>query len=290
MLGPGDKFTFTRRPYFLLKAASRSEKPFLPPNVDALAIRVTSASFFPPATSGSRLSPTAEAAGAANARTFRHATMPAITRIIKTCLASCERRNDISTGVEGDEFILIRISNDADGIFPLPNRVDGIPNHFSHHDNALVGRCEMFGGSIGNKTLTLLSYAVLLVSVEPPPFVLNALVDSQCIFLETSGFQPGLDLLPVSIRVEVDPVSGCGCIVGRNTKAYHLTRLFTYASGGMAHMRRENEMRDPRFRNTVNPCGLSYSELGGFPLDLRPLHRHVRITGGMERDGMRAVR
>ena len=106
----------------------------------------------------------------------------------------------------------------------------------------------MFGGSIGNKTLTLLSYAVLLVSVEPPPFVLNALVDSQCIFLETSGFQPRLDLLPVSIRVEVDPVSGCGCIVGRNTKAYHLTRLFTYASGGMAHMRRENEMRDSRFR------------------------------------------
>src|SRR6266516_1564587 len=103
--------------------------------------------------------------------------MPAITRIIKTCLASCERRNDISTGVEGDELVLIRISNDADGIFPLPNRVDGIPNHFSHHDNALVGRCEKFGGSIGNKTLTLMSYPVLLVSLALPPSALTALVN-----------------------------------------------------------------------------------------------------------------
>src|SRR5262245_7838281 len=61
-LGPGAKLTFDVKPYLLLNAASSSAKPFLPPKVDALAIRVTSPSFLAPATSCSRV-----VASAANA-------------------------------------------------------------------------------------------------------------------------------------------------------------------------------------------------------------------------------
>jgi hypothetical protein len=50
------------KPNRLLKAASKSARPFLPPNVCAPAMKVISSSFFAPAISDSRLS--AEKAGA----------------------------------------------------------------------------------------------------------------------------------------------------------------------------------------------------------------------------------
>src|SRR5262245_31755438 len=48
-------------------------------------------------------------------------------------------------------------------------------------------------------------------------------------------------------------------------------------------------MRDSRLRDPFHPCRFLDAERSLLPIDRRPLHRHVWITGGVERDGVRAV-
>ena len=48
-------------------------------------------------------------------------------------------------------------------------------------------------------------------------------------------------------------------------------------------------MGDSWLGNPFHPCCFLDAEPGLLPVDRWPLHRHVRITGGMERDGVRAV-
>src|SRR5215468_440784 len=57
----------------------------------------------------------------------------------------------------------------------------------------------------------------------------------------------------------------------------------------MTHMRRENEMRDSRFRDPFHPCRFLDAKRSLLPIDRRPLHRHVWIPGSVERNGVRAV-
>src|SRR5215813_11985625 len=57
----------------------------------------------------------------------------------------------------------------------------------------------------------------------------------------------------------------------------------------MTHVRRKNEMRDSRFRDSFHPRRFLDAKRSLLPIDLRPLHRHVWITGGVERDGVGAV-
>src|SRR4029453_15572820 len=48
-------------------------------------------------------------------------------------------------------------------------------------------------------------------------------------------------------------------------------------------------MGDSRFRNAFNPSRFLDAKLALLPIDRRPFHCHVRIAGGMKRDGVRSV-
>src|SRR5713226_7280485 len=147
----------------------------------------------------------------------------------------------------------------------------------------------MFFGPIGNDALTFLRHTVLLVSIDTPPIVLSALVNSRRAFFETLSFQRRLHALSFPMRIEINPKGRRRGTIRGNAEADHLARLFAHARSGMANMRRENIMRDSRLRNTFNPRNFSHSELGGLPLDLWPLHRHIGIPCGMERDCVCAI-
>ena len=54
----------------------------------------------------------------------------------------------------------------------------------------------MFPGAIGDDALTFLRYTVLLVSVDSPPFVLSALIDTRSGFLEALRSELGACACP----------------------------------------------------------------------------------------------
>src|SRR5262245_39817616 len=75
-LGPGARLSLCLRPNLLLKPASNSVKPFLPPKVEAPATSVTSPSFLAPAISCSSV---CASSGYADKVTAKHAPKTEMT-------------------------------------------------------------------------------------------------------------------------------------------------------------------------------------------------------------------
>ena len=98
--------------------------------------------------------------------------------------ALAKRRHGIPAGIKGDRFVFIRISDHSEGIFPRLHGVDGVANHLAQHDDSLVGRRQMFLGSVRDDPLVLLRDAVLFMRVEIPPAVLNPFVHAGLAFFE----------------------------------------------------------------------------------------------------------
>src|SRR4029434_8360080 len=147
-------------------------------------------------------------------------------------VSSIQRLHGIPAGIEGYRFVFIRISDHPVWILSRLHGVDGIANHLAQHDDSLVGRRQMFLGSVRDDPLVLLRDAVLFMRVEIPPAILNPFVYAGLAFFESLRFeQRGLRWLPVSMRIEIDTISRSLQIVGGHAKANHLPRVFAHAGG-----------------------------------------------------------
>src|SRR5262245_3250966 len=153
---------------------------------------------------------------------------------LSTPVSSIKRLHGIPAGIEGYRFVFIRISDHPVWILSRLHRVDGIANHPAQHDDSLVGRRPMFPGSVRDDPLVLLCDAVLFMRVKIPPAVLNSFVDAGLAFFESLRFERhGLSRLPVSMRIEIDPISRRLEIIGGHAKANHLPWVFAHAGGRM---------------------------------------------------------
>src|SRR4029450_10854935 len=131
----------------------------------------------------------------------------------------------------------------------------------------------MLLGSVSDDPLVFLRDAVLFVRVKIPPAVLNPSVDSGLTFFKALRCQQHrLSRLPVSMWIEIDPISRRLELIRGHTEANHLPGIFAHASGRMADMCRENEMGDSRFRDPFHPRRFLDTELGLLPINRRPLH------------------
>src|SRR5262245_9682016 len=96
-----------------------------------------------------------------------------------------KRLHRIPAGIKGYRCVFIRISDHPVWILSRLHGVDGIANHLAQHDDSLVGRRQMFLGSVRDDPLVLLRDAVLFMRVEIPPAVLNSFVDAGLAFFES---------------------------------------------------------------------------------------------------------
>src|SRR5437660_2165494 len=168
--------------------------------------------------------------------------------------SSIQRLDGISAGIEGYRFGFIRIADHSEGIYPRPHGLDGIANHLAQHDDSLVGRRQMFLGSVRDDPLVFLRDAVLFMRVKIPPAVLNPSVHAGLAFLESLRFQQyGLSRLSASMRIEIDPISCRLEIIRGHAKPNHLPRIFAHAGGRMAYVGGKNEVRDSWLGNPFHP-------------------------------------
>src|ERR687887_836829 len=108
----------------------------------------------------------------------------------------------------------------------------------------------MFLGPIKDNSLTLLRYTILVVGCDAPPAVINALVDSRLVVLESKRFQ-NKTLVLIFFGVGVKPQPKCHRvrIVHRHAEADCMIGLATSARGRVSGMRRKNPVGEFGFRD-----------------------------------------
>src|SRR5262249_13587139 len=153
----------------------------------------------------------------------------------------------LHAGIGSYVFVLAHVSDNPDGIFALPNGVDGFFDHVAQHDNALVRRPKMFFGSVIDGSLTLLCYAILIMGGDTPPAVFDPCIDTGLVVLKAKGFhnerfRPFL----LVIRIESQPESHRIRIVHGNTEANCVVGYAAAARCGVSRVRWKYPMRKLR--------------------------------------------
>src|SRR5262249_8155136 len=201
-----------------------------------------------------------------------------------------QRSDLLHAGIESYVFVLSRVADNPDGIFTLPNSVNGFFDHVAQHDDPLVRRPKMFFGPVIDGPLTLLCDAILFMGGDAPPTVVDSCIDARLVVLKAEGFHDErLRPFLLIIRIESQPESHRIRVVHGNTEADRVVGYAAAARSGVSRVRWKYPVRKLRLGHTRYVHGDLRDVGRSFPAYDRPLHCHVRILRSMKLDDMRLI-
>src|SRR4030095_14469086 len=155
----------------------------------------------------------------------------------------------LHAGIEANIFILIRVSDNPDGVIAPANSVDGFFDHVAQHNDALIRSSQMFLRSVIDGPLTLLRYAYLILGRNTPPAVFDACIDARLIVFKPEGFHDEwLRAVFVIMRIESQPEGHRIRIVHRNPEADRMVGYAAAPRRGVPSVRWKYPVRKLRLR------------------------------------------